>query len=100
MEALTQVQNGIQRCREKKEDNGNFYLNPQGIDFDLAVTVTNELNETDNVKGKGDLKIISVGGGTTTAEHHQNVTVSRIKFRVNPRSKPIKAYKGNGSFTF
>ena len=92
---LDQIMNGIQ---ERKMENSQdlIYLNGD-IDFDLAVTVAQGTNRKEDVGGKGDIKIISVGGSATTEEFNQNTVVSRVKFCVRQAPDPIKVRAHNST---
>lgn len=88
-ESLVQIEQGIKSAnKELKEENASdrisYVISPssdvrQDIDFDVAVSVSNE-NE---VGGKAGISVFAIGAGVKNDNKTINQSVSRIKFKVS-----------------
>lgn len=61
---------------------GDTYIH-EPVEFDLAVTVTENNSKEDKKKGSGDIKIASIGGESINKTETRNETISRVKFSIH-----------------
>ena len=61
---------------------GDTYIR-EPVEFDLAVTVTENDSREGKKKGSGNIKIASVGGESMNKTETRNETISRVKFSIH-----------------
>lgn len=61
---------------------GDTYMH-EPVEFDLAVTVTENDSKEDKKNGGGNIKIASISGESMNKTEIRNETVSRVKFSIH-----------------
>ena len=60
----------------------HFYLDSGGVDFDLAVLVSNRSSKNTKGSAKAGIKVAGIGGEFSNVEEGSSECISRIKFTV------------------
>lgn len=78
---LDEIVEGIKTdssCSGKK----HFYLDSSGVDFDLAVLVSEQKQKEIKGLAKAEIKVVNLGGDYVNTKTEKSEYVSRVKFTV------------------